>query len=91
MTKPGVQKPHCELPFSAIARCRAVGPAFFDRLSTVITARPSTIGRNWMQELTARQAISSPPSLPSSSPTSTVQAPQSPSAQPSLAPVRRRP
>ena len=51
--------------------------------STVVTLA-SSIGRNRMQALTARRRS------PARDRTTTVQAPQSPSAQPSLVPVSRR-
>src|SRR5207249_4921710 len=53
---------------------------------TLKSALPSRLGTNWMHALTARKRTSSP----ASSPTTTVQAPQSPSAHPSLVPLRRR-
>ena len=58
------------------------------RLSTVISSLPSSVGRNWIQELIAFRCTALP--LRSASAMTTVQAPQSPSAQPSLVPVRRR-
>src|ERR1700743_1782756 len=51
-----------------------------------MSSNPSMVGKNRMHELTAR--YSTRPSAPGS-PNTTVQAPQSPSAQPSLVPVRR--
>ena len=86
MTKPGVQKPHWE-PWLATMACwmGCNAPSHF-RLSTVNSARPSSMGANRMQALTALNST-----FPSrSSPSTTVQAPQSPSAQPSFVPVRRR-
>jgi len=65
--------------------CNGLGASCSLRLSTVSSALPWSIGRNWMQAFTERQTTLSP----DASPTSTVQAPQSPSAQPSLVPVRR--
>ena len=73
------------------------------RSSTVSRARPSSVGRNWMQALTVRSSKPSTTALPEpalptgggaalgpiSSATMTVHAPQSPSAQPSLVPVQR--
>ena len=89
------------------ARCRAAGssggvaeaavgaalPARIAfRSSTVNSALPSSVGRNWMQALTVRRrrprtASGSPGAA--SSPMTVVQAPQSPSSQPSLVPVQR--
>ena len=80
---PGVQKPHWLAWWSTIARCTGwsapSGPAI---PSTVRTALPSICGSRRMQAFSAR--------LPSASVTITVQAPQSPSLQPSLVPVRPR-
>ena len=85
MTKPGVQKPHCEPWHATSACCTGCGCG---RSSTVMTARPSSVGRKLRQALTLR--IATPPGAVSSrSATSTVQAPQSPSLQPSLVPVQR--
>ena len=81
MTNPGVQNPHW-LPWCRIIACWTgwsfpPGPAM---PSTVRTAFPWIWGSSMMQELTAR--------LPAPSPRTTVQAPQSPSLQPSLVPVK---
>ncbi len=65
---------------------RVQAPSSVARDSTVNRALPSSVGRNWMQALTARNRRPSP----QSSAITTVQAPQSPSAQPSLLPTRRR-
>ena len=59
-------------------------PSLARRSSTVKSARPSSVGMNWMQALTALRT--GWPSA-SSSPITTVQAPQSPSAHPSFVPV----
>src|SRR6185312_2417595 len=56
------------------------------KLSTVTSSCPSMVGRKRMHELIARYSTRLPSAL--SSPNTTVQAPQSPSAQPSLVPVR---
>src|SRR5664279_4275610 len=102
MTKPGVQKPHCEAWQSTIARCTGCSassscraPPARPRSSTVTSALPSSAGRNWMQALVVVRRR--PPTISgasvaeasASSPTTTVQAPQSPSLQPSLLPVQR--
>ena len=60
--------------------------------STVNSALPSSVGRNWMQALTVcsarpRTADASPGDAVA--PITTVQAPQSPSLQPSFVPVQR--
>ena len=72
-------------PCASWTGCSAPSASF--RLSTVKTARPSTVGSSRMQALTGRQ--SRPPPAAGAA-TTTVQAPQSPSAQPSLVPVSRR-
>jgi hypothetical protein len=102
IAKPGVQKPHCEAWHSTRACCTGWGepPPMRCRSSTVSSALPSSVGRNWMQALTVRSDSS--PTLvavadgvpiwracSASSATITVQAPQSPSLQPSLVPVQR--
>ena len=51
ITKPGVQKPHCEPWQATIARWAGCVPR---RSSTVTRALPSSVGRNWMQLLTGR-------------------------------------
>jgi hypothetical protein len=117
ITKPGVQKPHCEPWQSTMACCTGcrvctawcfLSAAFSVALSslpaalalnwplrssTVNSALPCSVGRNWMQALTVcRLSPSMVPgaSVPvASSPMTTVQAPQSPSLQPSLVPVQR--
>jgi hypothetical protein len=70
------------------ACCTGCSPPSLPRSpSTVINSLPSSVGRNCMQELTV---LSSMPSLLRSiSTTTTVHAPQSPSAQPSFVPVMR--
>ena len=89
ITNPGVQKPHCEPWFSTMARWTGCRPPSSPRNpSTVISSLPSIVGKNCMHELMVLSATPSP-SRPTSA-TTTVQAPQSPSAQPSLVPVRRR-
>ena len=53
-TKPGVQKPHCEPWQSTIACCTGCSePSGWRRSSTVKSALPSSVGRNWMHALTA--------------------------------------
>ena len=60
MTKPGVQKPHCEPWHSTIACCTGCSePSGWRRSSTVKSALPSSVGRNWMHALTALK--STPP------------------------------
>src|SRR5581483_3781579 len=87
ITNPGVQNPHCEAWWSTIARCTGWRlPSEPDRLSTVTSSWPSIVGRKRIQELIARYSTRLPSAL--SSPNTTVHAPQSPSAQPSLVPVR---
>ena len=55
MTKPGVQKPHCDPWQSTIARCTGCSvPSGAFRLSTLTSSLPSSVGRKRMQELTAR-------------------------------------
>src|ERR1700733_12200322 len=61
-------------------------PSDPNRLSTVTSSCPSIVGRKRMQEFTARYSTRLPSAL--GSPNTTVQAPQSPSAQPSFVPVR---
>src|SRR5690606_16979849 len=85
MTKPGVQKPHCEAWVSTIACWTGCRPSPSARSSTVNNALPPSWATNRMQASTARYRRR--PST--ASPITTVQAPQSPSAQPSLLPVRR--
>ncbi len=87
MTKPGVQKPHCEPCWSTMACCTGCRLPSGARMSSMVRiCAPSSMDTNWMHALTARQTRRSP----SSRTTSTVQAPQSPSLQPSLVPVRPR-
>src|SRR5262249_7799344 len=85
MTKPGVQKPHWVASASTSACCTGwsapSGPA---RPSTVRTAQLSICGSIIRQEFTAWNC--NDPST--RRPRTMVQAPQSPSAQPSLVPVR---
>ena len=59
------------------------------RSSTVNSALPSSVGRNWMQALTGCAAPGPPPRVARLAGSTTVQAPQSPSSQPSLVPVQR--
>src|SRR5262249_25196799 len=73
---PGVQKPHCTAPYSAKAFCTGCSCSPWASPSMVVTSRP------WASSAKIRQASTV---LPSSS---TVQAPPSPSLQPSLVPVR---
>ena len=56
MTKPGVQNPHCE-PWQSTSACwtGCNAPSAARRSSTVISALPSSVGRNWMHALTALQ------------------------------------
>ena len=55
MTKPGVQKPHCEPWQSTIACCTGCSaPSGPFRSSTVSSWQPSSVATNWMQALTAR-------------------------------------
>src|SRR5580693_10228164 len=61
-------------------------PSDPNRLSTVTSSCPSIVGRKRMQEFMARYSTCRPSAL--GSPNTTVQAPQSPSAQPSFVPVR---
>src|SRR5207302_4103857 len=87
ITKPGVQKPHCDPWQSTSARCTGCSvPSGACRLSTVTSSLPSRVGRKRMQELIARYLICR--ASGDSSPSTTVHAPQSPSAHPSLVPVR---
>ena len=93
ITKPGVQNPHCEAWHSTIACCTGCSvPSAACRLSTVNSALPSSVGSGRMHALTARQesASSSRRAGCVAEATTTVHAPQSPSAQPSLVPVRPR-
>ena len=81
---PGVQYPHCAADSSANARCTGCRPATpaaapgSARPSIVVTARPATDPAVIWQDLTGSPSIS------------TVHAPQAPSPQPGLAPVRPR-
>ena len=55
ITKPGVQKPHCEPWQSTMACCTAWrSPSGLRRSSTVSSWQPSSVATNWMQALTAR-------------------------------------
>src|SRR5215813_6389240 len=73
---PGVQNPHCTAPYSAKAFCTGCNCSPWASPSMVVTSRPWASSAKIRQESTV---------LPSSS---TVQAPHSPSLQPSLVPVR---
>jgi hypothetical protein len=85
MTNPGVQKPHWVASVSIIACCTGCSvPSGAARPSTVSTAQLSICGSIIRQEFTAWNC--SDPST--GRPRTMVQAPQSPSAQPSLVPVR---
>ena len=54
ITKPGVQKPHCEAWHSTIACCTGCGaPSWSFRSSTVSSWAPSSWPTNRMQALTA--------------------------------------
>ena len=88
MTKPGVQKPHCEPCASAIALCTGWRPERrVPRPSTVTTCVPSHAYSGKRQALTARWCT-----FPAScEETITVHAPQPPSPQPSFVPERPRP
>jgi hypothetical protein len=102
IAKPGVQKPHCE-PWHSTSACCAgcsASPPMRRRSSTVSSALPSSVGRKRMQALTVRSessptrvasadGVPTPRACPASSATITVQAPQSPSLQPSFVPVQR--
>src|SRR5437868_6246337 len=76
MITPGPQKPHCSEPFSSNAFWMGWRRSCVASPSIVRTSRPSACPASIRHEFT---------SLPS---TITVQAPQSPTSQPSLAPVR---
>ena len=55
MTKPGVQKPHCEPWLLASRACTGCRPfATEPRPSTVVTAQPSTLYSGARQAFTAR-------------------------------------
>jgi hypothetical protein len=87
MTKPGVQKPHCDPWHCTIASCAGCKvPSAAARSSTVHSAMPSTECASRMQLLMARYCMRPA----SASPITTVQAPQSPSPHPSLVPVQPR-
>jgi hypothetical protein len=87
ITNPGVQKPHWEPWQSTMACCAGCSvPSLAAIPSTVQIARPSNDGKKRMQALIERRCTW-PSSVNSAS--VTVQAPQSPSAQPSLVPVAR--
>ena len=74
--KPGVQMPHCKAACSMNFSCKGCRAPPSASPSTVLTSRPSASAPSTRQEQTRR---------PSSR---TLQAPQSPVPQPSLAPVR---
>ncbi len=77
MRKPGMQKPHCTANWSTKACCSGwSSPSAVARPSIVVTAAP------WARAAGTRQDRTATPSR------CTVQAPHSPSAQPSLVPVR---
>ncbi len=88
MTKPGVQKPHCEPWQSTIACCtgcrRAVGG-----LQILDGEQLAAVERRHELDAGIDGAVVEPRRRCGLA-TTTVQAPQSPSAQPSLVPVRRR-
>ena len=87
--KPGVQKPHCDPWHATSARCAGCSAPVADfNASTVNTALPATDGSRRMHALTGFHA--SPGRSAAGSASTTVHAPQSPSAQPSLVPVSRR-
>jgi hypothetical protein len=82
MTKPGVQKPHCEPWYRpSPAAPDAAGPG--DRSADADRHDMASIERADETDAGIDAFIDQ---LPSEAPTSTVQAPQSPSAQPSLVP-----
>jgi hypothetical protein len=55
ITKPGVQKPHCEACASTMACCTGCRlPSGARRLSTVTTSLPSSVATKRMHEFTAR-------------------------------------
>src|SRR6516165_9907662 len=85
MTIPGVQKPHCEPWPVASAVCTGCNLPSCARSSTVMSSPPSSWPSVTMQAFTG--SYFSRPSC--SRAMTTVQAPQSPSAQPSLVPVER--
>jgi hypothetical protein len=88
ITKPGVQKPHCEPWQSTIACCTGCSaPAG----GTQVVDGEQRLAVQHGQELDAGVDIRARRAVAAPFPTSTVQAPQSPSAQPSLVPVQRRP
>ena len=101
MTKPGVQKPHCEPWCSTNAACTgcrlaAATPRVTSAGDRPIPAAPSTVSTWWsamapngvMQLLRLKKGPGAPSLVGSAkSCTITVQAPQSPDAQPSLVPV----
>ena len=81
-TQPGVQKPHCEPWPSAMAFWTAEKPADCEpKPSTVVISSPSHAHSRRRHELMAR-------GIPSAPRTTHVQAPQPPSPQPILVPVR---
>ena len=84
MTNPGVQNPHCEACALTIELCAGCNvPSLLMMSSTLQTACPLTEWAIRMQLLTAVYTSS----LFCSCATTTVHAPQSPSAQPSLVPL----
>ena len=76
ITNPGVQNPHCTPPADCMAACTGCRVPSAARPSTVTTSVPSARAAGVRQASTARPLRC------------TVQAPHSPSAQPSLVPVR---
>merc|ERR1711939_210135 len=89
MTIPGVQKPHWDpFPF-AILSCAGCGFLTFPMPSTVITCLPSTLTSGAKQALTDAWYIFFVVGLYCE--TTTVQAPQPPSAHPSFVPVKPMP
>ena len=85
ITKPTVQNPHC-VPLSSIIACwTGVRPRSAGLMpSTVTMCLPAALASGIRHEVIVRYLTSSP----TSSPTRTVQAPQSPSRQPILVPFR---
>ena len=91
MTKPGVQKPHCD-PWARLRRSWTgwSPPRTSPMPSTVTTWQPSTAYSGYRQAFTARCSSAPEPGAACGSgpDTITVHAPQPPSPQPSLVPVR---
>ena len=91
ITKPGVQNPHWLAWHCTIASCAGCSvPLAAAMSSTVHSAMPSMEWASRMQLLTALKRSERPPVAASGSASTTVQAPQSPSPQPSLVPVLPR-